>query len=282
MFMRLAVLLWCLAGPALAGPVVVTDIAPVQSLAAEVMGSAGSPELLIEGDPHEVTLRPSQARALAKADLVFWIGETLTPGLAGPVGSAPGVKIAFDETEGMGLRRTGGAIDPHLWLNPDNAHRMIDMMASALERADPANAAAYSANAEAARARLAEATGAAAKRLKPFRGARLIVSHDAVEYFVARFGLSVAGALTEGGSETASAARIAALHRTIEEGGADCVLGQPGPAEHAAERLAADTGLPYARIDPEAIEIPAGPDLYPRLIEGLAGAMATCLGPRNY
>lgn len=68
-------------------PKVVTDIAPIHSLVAQVMQGVGTPELLINAgtSPHDFALRPSQARALSDADLVFWIGEALTPSLEQPL-----------------------------------------------------------------------------------------------------------------------------------------------------------------------------------------------------
>ena len=64
-------------------PDVVADIAPVHSLVARVMDGVGSPELILpqEASPHGFALRPSQASALQNAELVFWVGEGLTPWL---------------------------------------------------------------------------------------------------------------------------------------------------------------------------------------------------------
>ncbi|WP_227285168.1 zinc ABC transporter substrate-binding protein [Boseongicola sp. H5] len=66
-------------------PRIVTDIPPVHSLTARVMEGVGTPDLLVDGatSPHDFALRPSQAAALAEADLVIWVGEALTPALAG-------------------------------------------------------------------------------------------------------------------------------------------------------------------------------------------------------
>ena len=66
-------------------PRVATDIAPVHSLVARVMGGLGTPDLIISqgASPHEYNLRPSEAAALQDADLVFWIGEGLTPWMEG-------------------------------------------------------------------------------------------------------------------------------------------------------------------------------------------------------
>ena len=60
-----------LGGAAMAGPVVVTDIAPVHSLVSQVMAGVGEPELLVPQDasPHMLALKPSQARATSQADL---------------------------------------------------------------------------------------------------------------------------------------------------------------------------------------------------------------------
>ena len=64
-------------------PNVVTDIPAVHSLVSQVMGDLGQPELLMKqgASPHGYSMRPSEARALQEADIVFWIGEELTPWL---------------------------------------------------------------------------------------------------------------------------------------------------------------------------------------------------------
>ncbi|MEM7753046.1 MAG: zinc ABC transporter substrate-binding protein [Pseudomonadota bacterium] len=62
-------------------PSVAVDIAPLHSLVARVMDGVGTPDLVIPAgaSPHEHTLRPSEAAALENADVVFWMGEDLTP-----------------------------------------------------------------------------------------------------------------------------------------------------------------------------------------------------------
>ncbi|WP_171236216.1 zinc ABC transporter substrate-binding protein [Ruegeria sp. HKCCA6837] len=69
-------------GTALAdAPNVAVDIAPIHSLVARVMDGVGTPDLIVApgASPHEYNLRPSEAAALQEADLVFWMGEDLTP-----------------------------------------------------------------------------------------------------------------------------------------------------------------------------------------------------------
>jgi zinc transport system substrate-binding protein len=73
-----------LAGTALADvPNVAVDIAPVHALVARVMEGVGEPSLIVApgASPHEYSLRPSEAKALQDAELVFWVGPELTPWL---------------------------------------------------------------------------------------------------------------------------------------------------------------------------------------------------------
>ncbi|MGO4851354.1 zinc ABC transporter substrate-binding protein [Phaeovulum sp. W22_SRMD_FR3] len=102
----LALPLW--AGAAAAEvPQVVTDIPPVQSLVAMVMGDLGTPGVLLPqgGDPHSYQLRPSQARDLSEAGLVVWVGPELTPWLDRAL-----TNVTSSGTTQLGLLATPGTI----------------------------------------------------------------------------------------------------------------------------------------------------------------------------
>jgi zinc transport system substrate-binding protein len=64
---------------ALAEMDVVASIKPVHSLVAGVMQGIGEPVLLVKGagSEHGYNVRPSEARSLDQAEVVFWVGESL-------------------------------------------------------------------------------------------------------------------------------------------------------------------------------------------------------------
>lgn len=109
----------CLTGTAAAAePVVVTDIAPVQALVAAVLGS--EPEVIVpqSGDPHDFALAPSQARSLANADFVVWVGPTLTPWLTDPLSTLAEDAVMLELIEVPGwevlpMREVGVDHDDH-------------------------------------------------------------------------------------------------------------------------------------------------------------------------
>nr|WP_244956930.1 zinc ABC transporter substrate-binding protein [Enterovibrio norvegicus] len=86
-------------------PSVAVDIAPLHSLVSQVMEGVGEPDLLIpaESSPHEYTLRPSQAKALSNADVVFWMGEGLTPWLEKALDNVAG---SAEKVEMLALEQT--------------------------------------------------------------------------------------------------------------------------------------------------------------------------------
>lgn len=98
---------------------VVTSIKPVHSLVAAVMDGVGTPDLIIEGagSPHNYALKPSQARKLENADLVFWMGHELEAFLEKPLEAiATRAKtIALIDAHGLTKLkfREGGAFDDH-------------------------------------------------------------------------------------------------------------------------------------------------------------------------
>ncbi|PWJ17532.1 zinc ABC transporter substrate-binding protein [Jannaschia seohaensis] len=100
-------------------PRVAADIAPVHSLVARVMEGVDTPALVIPAgaSPHEYSLRPSEARTLQDADLVFWTGEDLTPWLADALGTlAEGAEVtALLDAEGVTLlpMREGALFEAH-------------------------------------------------------------------------------------------------------------------------------------------------------------------------
>ncbi|WP_349366275.1 MAG: zinc ABC transporter substrate-binding protein ZnuA [Nitratireductor rhodophyticola] len=98
---------------------VVASIKPVHSLVAGVMEGVGEPQLILQGagSPHTYSMRPSQARMLAGADVVFWVGPNLEVFLAKPLETLAGEAklVSLSESEGITLldMREGGAFEAH-------------------------------------------------------------------------------------------------------------------------------------------------------------------------
>ena len=98
---------------------VVTSVKPVHSLVSGVMKGVGKPDLIVQGSasPHTYSLKPSQAKKLEEADLVFWMGHELESFLEKPLEAiANNAKVVeLIDTEGLKRikMREGGGFDDH-------------------------------------------------------------------------------------------------------------------------------------------------------------------------
>ena len=84
---------------------VVTTIKPLHSLISRIMETRGEPQLIIEGtnNPHTFVFKPSHAKMIEEADIVFWIGEDLEAFMEKPLNSLAKdtKKIAFMDSESI-------------------------------------------------------------------------------------------------------------------------------------------------------------------------------------
>lgn len=300
--LSLAALTLLLTGPATAAPKVVASIKPIHSLVSAVMAGLGEPGLIVKGaaSPHTYSLRPSDAAALESADIVFWTGHGLELFLANALDTlAPRAEqVELAETPGLVLLplREGGTFEPHshgdedhdhdhdhgesdmhFWLDPANARLMVSHIATVLAEADPENAAAYDANAEAELLRLDALEAELRHKLAPLAGKPFLVFHDAYQYFEARFGLELAGAVTISPDVMPGAARIDQLRDRLAELGATCVFAEPNFEPAIIRTIVEGTKASSGMLDPEGSALAEGPDLYPQLLRGLADGLLDCL-----
>jgi zinc transport system substrate-binding protein len=275
------------------GPRVLATIKPIHSLVARVMEGVGAPELLIGGaqSEHSYALKPSDARKIEAARLIFEVGPELETYLARPLASlAPGARvIALDRAKGVrrlparrgGLWEDGsdgdGPSDPHVWLDPDNAYSMADAIAIALTVADPAHAALYARNRTALMTELRAQRKALARKLGPLKGRPYIVFHDAYRYFEARFGLKPIGAVTVAPERPIGPRRLSLLRAAIAKDHVACVFREPQFAPALIENLVEGSDARIGVLDPLGASLAPGPDLYHRLLDNLAASLSACL-----
>ena len=104
---------------AAAAPEVVASIKPIHSLVAAIMQGVGEPKLIVEGaaSPHTFTMKPSNARAVEGADMVFWMGPGMEAFLKKPLEAlaSDATVVELDDAEGLIKLpfREGGAFEAH-------------------------------------------------------------------------------------------------------------------------------------------------------------------------
>ena len=285
---------------------VVVSLKPIHSLVAGVMGEAGKPRLLLRGaaSPHTYQMRPSEARALSEAELIVWIGEAMETFLERPIANLGSKAKIVTLHEAAGLRllpnREGGIWDDdhveahvdehddhghdhgefnmHIWLDPSNARRIVDVIADALTRLDPDRAGTYRGNAEVMRDRIAALESSLRNRLEPVRRHAFIVFHDAYQYFEFSFGLNGKGAVSLDPARPPGAKRLAELRAALDEHDVRCMFTEPQFEPGLVRTVAEGTGIRTAALDPLGVDVEPGPDAWFKIMRGLGDAFSECLG----
>ena len=183
-------------------PAVAVDIPPVASLVRQVMGDLGQPRLIMPTgvSPHSYAMRPSQARTLQNADIVFWVGRDLTVGLARAIKALAtnAVSVSLIDVPGITLLpfRHGttfeahdhnNGTDPHVWLDPENARVWLEVIAAELAKLDPDNASSYLHRARVGRNALKELTHHLSVQLARIRGPAICGISRCLSVFRASF-----------------------------------------------------------------------------------------------
>ena len=297
---------------------VVASVKPVHSLVSGVMDGVGTPDLIVQGSasPHTYSLRPSQARQLEDADLVFWMGHELESFLEQPleaiatkahvvelIDSSKLKKIQMreggmfdahahddhDEHEGHddhdeheGHDDHGhGEFDVHVWLDPENAKVLVNEIKLALIELDPVNASKYEANSNKMNTKLDQLMDEVSKKLESEQGKGYVVFHDAYQYFEQRFGMSAVGSITVSPEVVPGANRIRELKEKINELNAHCVFSEPQFEPKLVSTVIEGTQANTGVLDPLGASIKDGPELYFTLIRNMADSLHECLSKKD-
>ena len=280
--------------PAAASPQVVATIAPIHSLVSSVMHDVAAPDLLLPSgaSPHSYSLKPSDARRLASAELIVAVGPTLESYLEKPLAHlARNARIVIltrdaqidllassaDHLNAPTHTDDPAAANPHVWLDPRNAVAIVDHVAEVLGQIDPDNRRRYRSNATDMISRLHELDRSLESTLTDVRNTPFMVSHDAYIYFVTRYQLKMVGAFHKKPEQAPGARHLAELRAGIKRLGVRCIFSEPQFTSRTVVATLRWAGVRSAVLNPLGLDIAPGPGAYETLMLRLGAALAKCL-----
>ena len=310
---------------------VVASIKPIHSLASYLMDGVKKPDLIVDGyaSPHGFAMKPSHAKMLQEADLIFWVGEDIESFLVKPLGSIAkkAEKIELMEIRGINKLKfrernifeghddhghkeddhddhakkedghddhdhdkdehkedghddhgheghAHGEFDPHIWLDPLNAKKILKEMAKHLIENDQANESIYKENLKKANKDLDKLVKQVKSELnKDFKS---IVFHDAYQYFEKRFKVNVLGAFTVNTDVLPGAEQLSEIREIIEHEKVTCVFSEPQFNPDIINAVAKDTNIKTGVLDPLGATLNPGKSLYFELISNMAKSFKGC------
>jgi zinc transport system substrate-binding protein len=242
--------------------------------------------------PHAFVLKPSSARLIQKADLIIRIGAGLETALASSLDKLAGEKRLLTLSQAhlptiLPIRPgglTGGdkaqaehrLMDPHIWLDPDNAVAMAVTIAERLKQVDPDNRSRYESNTRTLLKQIRQTDEKLTERLASHTGERYLSLHDSFRYFEQHYGLVSAGSLGADTHHGAGAKRIAALRQALAEQGIACVIHEPLSPRELLEVLLEGRDTPAVVADPLGWQPEGAGRDYPSMLEAVADSFEAC------
>jgi ABC-type Zn uptake system ZnuABC Zn-binding protein ZnuA/ABC-type Mn2+/Zn2+ transport system permease subunit len=248
-------------------------------------------------DPHEYEPRPADVEATARAKLVLENGDRLDGWMDKVVSRSGGHPTVVDLGAAVPVRLAGersgpeaSRFDPHWWHDPHNAVAAVRRIEAALASAKPSDRAAFARRARAYVARLRTLDRGIAECFArvPQPERELVTDHDAFNYFAARYGIRVVGAIIPSQTSQAqpSAGETTRLIALIRREHVHAVFPESSLNPRLAQAVARETG---ARSDLVLYGDSLGPAGSPgatyvgmetanakRMADGFSGGKVTC------
>ena len=297
-----AVLFSTLPVSASAAPVVAATIKPLQFIAAAITDGVTEPRVLVPESQsyHHFIVRPSTVRLLREADLVLWVGPELETYLADSINDFANATVQALAVSGLAvhylpdIETTGetnvpesgqhaghqhhgvSGIDPHIWLNTQNAEQVATVLAEQLSAIDPANEARYLQNLATFRAELQLIRESVVQRLQPYLDRPYAVYHDAFQYFEQEFGLSHQLVIANSDEIQPGVRKLMSLRDAFASQELSCLMEDVTSQESTINTALGRVQLNRIKADTTGQNLTSSPRAYIQLINDLGLAFAQC------
>jgi zinc transport system substrate-binding protein len=297
---------------------VVTSIKPLHSLASYLMDGIGKPGLIVDGyaSPHSFSMKPSHAKMLQNADIVFWVGEGMENFLKKPLSSIAkkAKKIELIEVKGLNILKFRERNifeehnhDDHAKKEDDHDDHDHDDHAKKKDDHDGHAHGDYDShiwldpmNAKVILNKMAEHLiendtentskykNNLKKALKEIdtltiqvmtelnKSLPSIVFHDAYQYFEQRFNVNILGAFTVNPDVMSGAEQLAKIREIIEHENVACVFSEPQFNPDIINAVAKDMKIKTGVLDPLGATLDSGKNLYFDLIKNMSLSFKDC------
>ena len=167
-----------------------------------------------------------------------------------------------------------GEFDPHIWLDPMNAKIIIKKVTNQLSKLDKDNSSTYKSNSKKALKEIDNLIKQVKSDIN--KDAKVVVFHDAYQYFEKRFDVNIIGALTVNTDVLPGAEQLAEIREVIEHEKVTCVLSEPQFNPDIVKTIANDTNINMGVLDPLGAKLDKGRTLYFNLISNISSSLKNC------
>lgn len=212
-------------------------------------------------EPHDWEPAAADIAGLQNADLFIYNGAgmehwaedvlaSLDSSALIPVEASKGIVLREGEHEEAEEEDEHGGLDPHVWLDPNNAKKELETIKNAFVQADPNNASYYTANYEKWAREFDALDEEFRTTLSNLPQKEIIVSHEAYGYLCEAYGLTQIGIEGLAPDSEPDPGRMAEIIDLAREKGVTTIFFEELLSPDVANAIAAETGANTAVLSP--------------------------------
>ena len=168
--------------------------------------------------------------------------------------------------------------DIHIWLDPDNAIKIVRKINKELSLFFPKNAMTYNDNSSKFINELESLKIELKKELLPIKDKPYIVFHDAYQYFERAFELNAIGSIALENDVASSPKQISFIKDKILKSQATCVFQEPQFDSKLVKTVVEGTKVRIGTLDPIGVNILEKENFYLQLLRNMSKSLKKCLG----
>ena len=225
-------------------PIIAVSINPIYQIVLAITND--SENILMRPDhsksEHDYQLKKSEIAAFYKADLIFYIDDSLEKNLAKLVKNSDNQKaFQLSKINGIKLLQRKDDVkklDIHLWLNPENAIKISEFITQKLVEIDFENEKKYQANLQ----KFKKETLANIKEIKEkivkIQNQNFVFYHDGYQYFADYFGLKNLKTISYNHDNELNIKDLRELDLIVKKEDVKCVFGDVQDEKNSAMKIA--------------------------------------------
>lgn len=261
-------------------PLIVASINPIYQIILAITADKSNNVLIISPSvsEHDYSFKKSDLKAVTEADLIFYVSDDLEKNFAPLIKSQDKKLRAFELTKINGLkllqkRNDVKKIDPHIWLNPQNAIKIAEFVAKKVAEIDVKNSAQYYKNLEKFKKEVTATEKTIKSQLFKIKGSDYVFFHDGYQYFENYFGLTSLKIIASNHDQELGIKDLKEIDALAKQGSIKCIFGEKWDEKNTAQKLARNYKIKFIKLD-----LTGEKNGYPELLIKISESVSKCSG----
>lgn len=249
---------------------VAASINPVQQI---VLAIGSKSNLIIKPgqSEHNYQLKKSDISALLKADLIFYVDDSLEKNFPQLIKNFQLEKKTYQLSKIKGIkllqnRSNPKRFDPHLWLDPENGIKIAEFVMQKFCESDQKNCTKYRKNFQSFQKEIVKIEKLIHSSLEPF-DASYVIYHDAYQYFENFAGIKAQKIISHNQLRASDM-------RGLES--AKCLFSERMDEKNSAQKLAKNYQIKFVMLDVIGVE-----ENYGELLRNIVKGFVECVDTAN-